>query len=353
MKKIVFLALALLASATMTVADAATKKKAAVKAKTVKVQPAQLKTSSDSLSYAAGMSMTNGLLPYLIQQEGVDTAYMDDFIRGFKEMVNKGNMPQLKAYAAGLNIASRLTGQMLPGMKREFTDTPDQIGEPLVIRGFLDALHNDTTVMKVGTAEQVFTEKRESNRTAKDEKLYGPNREAGEKFLAENAKKDSVVTLPSGLQYKILVKGTGETPKPTDRVQVNYEGKLIDGTVFDASSKHGSKPATFRPDQVIKGWTEALTMMPVGSKWQLFIPQNLAYGSRNAGQIKPYSALIFTVELVGIESTVKKATTDKAPMQPISKAEAKKMAKEAKKAAKEAAKKAEKAGKKADKADKK
>jgi len=111
-----------------------------------------------------------------------------------------------------------------------------------------------------------------------------------------------VITTPSGLQYKILKQGDGVVPQKTDKVKVHYEGRLIDGTVFDASTKHGSEPATFRADQVIKGWTEALTMMPVGSKWQLFIPYELAYGERNAGQlIKPYSALIFDVELVGIE----------------------------------------------------
>ena len=146
---------------------------------------------------------------------------------------------------------------------------------------------------------------------AKEEKLYGPNRDAGRAFLAENAKKDSVVTLPSGLQYKVLVKGNGEVPKATDKVLVNYEGRLIDGTVFDASKKHGDKPAEFKPSQVIKGWTEALTMMPVGSKWELYIPYELAYGERNTGSIKPYSALIFTVELVGIDNGEKKAEEKK------------------------------------------
>ena len=99
----------------------------------------------------------------------------------------------------------------------------------------------------------------------------------------------------------MLVKGEGEVPQTTDKVLVNYEGRLVDGTIFDASNKHGDKPASFRADQVIKGWTEALTMMPVGSKWRLFIPQELAYGERNMGNIKPYSALIFDVELVGID----------------------------------------------------
>ena len=110
-----------------------------------------------------------------------------------------------------------------------------------------------------------------------------------------------MICLPSGLQYKVLKQGDGIVPQKTDKVKVHYEGRLIDGTVFDASSKHGTEPATFRPDQVIKGWTEALTMMPVGSKWQLFIPQELGYGERAAGQIPPYSTLIFDVELVGID----------------------------------------------------
>ena len=110
-----------------------------------------------------------------------------------------------------------------------------------------------------------------------------------------------MITLPSGLQYKVLVEGHGEVPQADETVQVNYEGRLIDGTVFDASSKHGDKPSEFKPTQVIKGWTEALTMMPVGSKWRLFIPYELAYGEREAGDIKPYSTLIFDVELVGID----------------------------------------------------
>ncbi|WP_338336515.1 FKBP-type peptidyl-prolyl cis-trans isomerase [Marseilla massiliensis] len=298
MKKTLMLALVVLASASFNVAYAAKKKK---KKAEETVQPVQLASPSDSLSYVVGMVMTNGLIPYLQQAEGVDTAYMADFIRGFNEMIKSGDDPKVKAYSAGMGIAARLKGQMLEGMKKEFTDTPDTIVAPLVYRGFTDALQGDTTVMKADEAEAAFKAKREYNKAAKDEKLYGPNREAGKQFLAENAKKDSVVTLPSGLQYKVLVKGTGDIPAKSDRVQVNYEGRLIDGTVFDSSSKHGSKPATFRADQVIKGWTEALTMMPVGSKWQLFIPQELAYGERQAGQIKPYSALIFTVELVGID----------------------------------------------------
>ena len=133
------------------------------------------------------------------------------------------------------------------------------------------------------------------------EAQFAENKAAGEKFLAENAKKEGVKTTSSGLQYKIIKEGNGAVPTDSSKVKVNYKGTLIDGTEFDSSYKR-NEPATFRANQVIKGWTEALTMMPVGSKWELYIPYDLAYGSRETGsQIKPFSTLIFEVELLGIE----------------------------------------------------
>lgn len=298
MKKILFIALALLASASFSTVDAKKKKD---KKQTAVVAPAELKNGSDSLSYAAGMSITNGLIPYLVQQQGVDTAYMADFVAGFKEAIAAANDARQKARMAGIDIASQITQRMLPGMEKEFTDTPDSILHDLFFRGFSDALLGDTATMKQEDAEELFRVKQQTNKAAKDEKLYGSNREAGRKFLAENKLKEGVITTPSGLQYKVLTKGEGAVPQRTDKVKVHYEGRLVDGTVFDASAKHGSEPASFRADQVIKGWTEALTIMPVGSKWQLYIPYELAYGERNMGNIKPYSALIFDVELVDIE----------------------------------------------------
>jgi len=292
MKKVMILALALVASASLYTADAASKKKTKKQEAPV-VVPVQLNSNSDTLSYVAGMSVTNGLIPYLVQQQGVDTAYMAEFIKGFKEVVNAGTDPKMKAYVAGLEIATQVRDRMLVGMKREFTDTPDSIVDALVFRGFSDALLNDTTLFKQAAAEELFKTLQQTNKDAKTEKLWGANRDAGKKFLAENAKKEGVVTLPSGLQYKVLVKGEGDVPQVSEKVFVNYEGRLVDGTVFDASAKHGDKPSEFRPNQVIKGWTEALTMMPVGSKWQLYIPYELAYGEKEAGNIKPFSALIF------------------------------------------------------------
>ena len=300
MKKTILLALALMAGASLYTATAQKKKAAAKKVPAAKEAPVKLSNGSDSLSYIAGMSITNGLIPFLVQQQNVDTAYMADFVKGFQMVTNGGSDPKMKAYAAGMDIAKQVMDRMIPEITKEFTDTPDSIVTALFYKGFTAALLKDSSLFKQEAAEQLFRDKQIANKAAKDEKLYGANRDAGRKFLEENAKKEGVITLPSGLQYKVLVKGDGPVPTNDDKVQVNYEGRLVDGTVFDASAKHGDKPIEFKPSQVIKGWQEALTMMPVGSTWQLFIPYELAYGDRNSGEIKPYSALIFDVNLVGI-----------------------------------------------------
>ena len=294
------IALALVAGASLSTIDAAKKKKVAK----VEQQPVeatfQLASGADSLSYVAGMSSTMGLVDYLLQQK-VDTTLMADFVRGFNETVLRNvNDPKEKAYLMGVTIGQQLVDRMLPGLKKEMEGTADSLSECVFFKGFADALLQDTTFFQVNDAAQLFRTRMEAAKAAKEERLYGANREAGKKFLAENAQKEGVISLPSGLQYKVLTQGNGAVPTISDKVQVHYEGRLIDGTVFDASKKHGDEPAEFRPTDVIKGWTEVLTMMPVGSKWQVYIPYDLAYGSREAGQIQPYSALIFDIELVGI-----------------------------------------------------
>ncbi|MBR1414744.1 MAG: FKBP-type peptidyl-prolyl cis-trans isomerase [Prevotella sp.] len=299
MKKTFILALAaLVAGASFSTAEAAKKKKKEEKQPQVEtVAPVVLVTGSDSLSYAAGMMLTDGLMDYLQQQLKVDTAYLADFVRGFNETVAPTTDPREVALRAGRQIAEQVKNGMLPRLTQEFTGTPDTIVVPTLYRGFADAIVADTTVMDVARSNEFFKAKQQSNQEARVARLSQPGRD----FLTQNAQKEGVISTPSGLQYKVLVKGEGEVPQRTDKVKVHYEGRLIDGTVFDASSKHGTEPSTFRADQVIRGWTEALTMMPVGSKWQLYIPQELAYGERQAGNIPPYSALIFDVELVGIE----------------------------------------------------
>lgn len=298
MKKFIMIALALVAGASSFTANAV-KKKMVMAPVQKKVEPVVLASSSDSVSYAAGMTMTNGLVPFLLQQK-MDTTLMSEFVRSFMENVKRGDDPKMKAYVIGMSIAQQVNERMLPGMRKEFENTPDSILADLFYRGFTDALMKDTTVFTLNKAEDYFTEKQKADKAIREEKLYGANRDAGKKFLEENAQKEGVITLPSGLQYKVLVKGEGEVPTRSDKVKVHYEGRLLDGTVFDSSYKR-NEPSEFTPTQVIKGWTEALTMMPVGSKWQLYIPYELAYGERGAGEdIKPYSTLIFDVELLDI-----------------------------------------------------
>ncbi|MDE6648055.1 MAG: FKBP-type peptidyl-prolyl cis-trans isomerase, partial [Prevotella sp.] len=133
------------------------------------------------------------------------------------------------------------------------------------------------------------------------EKEFGPNKKAGEDFLAQNAKAEGVKVLPSGVQYKVIKEGNGALPKDTSRVRVHYEGKTLDGKVFDSSYKRG-EPAEFLANQVIKGWTEALVHMPAGSIWEVYIPQELAYGERQQGaDIKPFSMLIFKIALLDVD----------------------------------------------------
>ena len=150
------------------------------------------------------------------------------------------------------------------------------------------------------TIVQDFFKKQEEKQRAAAAEAGKAAREAGEKYLAENAKKEGVVTLPSGLQYKVLTEGNGKKPKATDKVKCHYEGMLIDGTLFDSSIQRG-EPATFPLNGVIAGWTEGLQLMAEGSKYRLFIPYNLGYGERGAGaSIPPYAALVFDVELIAV-----------------------------------------------------
>ena len=298
-KRIIIIALAIVVASAFSIEGFAAKKKEKAQKKQEK-SVVTMTTQSDTLSYVAGMSLTQGLVEFLQHSMKIDTAYMADFISGLEKTIESADDPQFKAYMAGMEIAKQLKEKMLPGMARELKDSPDSLVEELAFRGFIDALQGDTTYYNIEDASLLFKDLMSEAKEAKTEKLYGENRRAGEQFLAENSKKEGVTTTESGLQYKVIVEGKGEKPQATDRVKVNYEGRLVDGTVFDSSAKHGDKPLEFKANQVIKGWTEALTLMPVGSKWELYIPYDLAYGERDSGKIKPFSALIFTVELVEI-----------------------------------------------------
>lgn len=201
------------------------------------------------------------------------------------------------SYAAGYVLADIVRDRFLGGLEKEVKDSNDSLQMHLAYKGLYDALYGDTTLFKHQQAETFLGKRVADIRKAREEKL----KKAGVDFLKENATKEGVIVLPSGLQYKVLKQGDGAIAKATDKVKVKYEGRLIDGTVFDSTDKHGGDPITFSPNQVIKGWTEALCMMPVGSKWQLFIPQELAYGGRATGSIPAFSTLVFDVEVLDIE----------------------------------------------------
>ena len=270
---------------------------------TAQAPKANLKTDIDSLSYSIGMAQTQGLKGYLTGRLDVDTAYMAEFIKGLNEGANKTSKKDI-AYMAGLQIGQQISNQMMKGINQELFagDSTKTISKDNFLAGFIAGTLEKGGVMTMEAAQEYTRTAMETIKAKAMEEKYADNKAAGEKFLAENKAKEGVKTTESGLQYKVITEGKGEIPADTCKVKVNYKGTLIDGTEFDSSYKRN---VLFRANQVIKGWTEALTMMPVGSKWELYIPQELAYGSRESGQIKPFSTLIFEVELVGIEKDKK------------------------------------------------
>ena len=267
---------------------------------TAQSQKGNLENSLDSLSYAIGMARTQGLDQFLMQQ-GIDSTYLVDFVKGFNEGAAKLDTKDA-AYIMGLQVGQMVSKQWVEGFNRQIfgNDTTQTLSREQMLAGFVAGTLNREDVMTKTAAQTYMRQEMEHAREKALAIEFADNKAAGEKFLAENKTKEGVQTAPSGLQYKIITKGTGTIPADTSKVKVHYKGTLIDGSEFDSSYKR-KKPATFRANQVIKGWTEALTMMPVGSKWELYIPYDLAYGSRNTGKIKPFSALIFEVELLGIE----------------------------------------------------
>lgn len=289
MKKLTFVAAMAIAAATFTGCGNSTPK-------------ANLKTDVDTLSYAIGLAQTQGLKEYLIGRMNIDTTYMDQFIKGLNEGANAGDDKGRAAYYAGIQIGQQISNQMITGINQEVfgSDSTKTISLKNFMAGFITGTTGKKGLMSIEEAGQVAQTKMSEIRAKVMEKEYGPNKAAGEKFLAENKKKDGVKTLPSGVQYKVIKVGNGAMPADTSMVKVHYEGKTLDGKVFDSSYKNG-QPVSLRANQVIKGWTEALVHMPVGSVWEVYIPQELAYGEREQGQIKPFSTLIFKIELISIE----------------------------------------------------
>jgi FKBP-type peptidyl-prolyl cis-trans isomerase FklB len=195
------------------------------------------------------------------------------------------------SYALGMNAGTNFKQQSI------------DINTDVFVRGLKDVLSGAKPLLtddEMRSTLTVLQKEMMAKQTEKMQALGAKNKKEGEAFLTENKKKEGVITLPSGLQYKIIKEGTGKMPKAADTVTTNYRGALIDGTEFDSSYKRG-EPATFPVNGVIPGWTEALQLMKTGSKWQLFIPSNLAYGERGTGPVAPNAVLLFDVELISIK----------------------------------------------------
>jgi FKBP-type peptidyl-prolyl cis-trans isomerase FklB len=290
MKKVFFGALVALAATTFVGCGNSTPK-------------ADLKDDVDSMSYAIGLSQTQGLKDYLVGRMQIDTTYMDEFIKGLQDGANAGDDKKKAAYYAGIRIGQQIATQMMPGINHEVfgDDSTKTISMKNFLAGFIDGTSSKAKPkFNAQQAQMLAQTKMQAIKAKNAEKQYGANKAAGVKFLAANKKKAGVVTLPSGLQYKVIKVGNGPMPKDTSMVEVNYEGKTIDGKVFDSSYQR-KQPLSLRANQVIKGWTEALVRMPVGSVWEIYVPQELAYGEREQGPIKPFSTLIFKIELLNIK----------------------------------------------------
>jgi len=263
---------------------------------------ANLKDDVDTLSYAFGIAQTRGLKEYLAMRMDVDTTYMDEFIKGLNESVNAGDNKKKAAYYAGLQIGQQISQQMVKGINYEIfgEDSTHTISLKNFMAGFIDATKNKADIMSMEEATATVETLMQSVKARVMQEKYGDWKKQCEDYMAEVAKKEGIKELGDGVYYEVLTEGTGAIPADTSRVEVNYEGKLLNDTIFDSSYQRG-EPAKFRCNQVIPGWTKALTNMPVGSTWMVYIPQEQAYGERDAGKISPFSCLIFKIELLGIE----------------------------------------------------
>lgn len=253
-----------------------------------KVKTVALKSLNDSINYAFGLINGSDIAMYVLLDDTLGAKQTTLIKHINKAMKEKVHNPQLKNM--GEQIGKSIKEQEANGLINEPSLTTDFA---LIKQGFINSLLGDESQFDGPSAGEYI-------QSTLDNIKYGAVKEQGEKFLEENKLKEGVTVTESGLQYEVLKMGKGKRPVATDKVKVHYHGTLIDGTVFDSSVDRG-EPIVFGLNQVIAGWTEGVQLMPVGSKFRFYIPQELGYGSRAAGSIPPYSTLIFEVELLGIE----------------------------------------------------
>ena len=259
---------------------------------------ADLKSDIDSLSYAYGVQYTEGLDMFIQQQANIDSIYMTEFFKGVSEGFNASENAKQKAYYTGIQIGQQLN-RMLESTNYQLAakDSTEILSRQNFLAGFLNAASKKGVVMTPAQADSLVRNLGQKIATENREKETATQRKASDDFIAAKAKEEGVQQVPeSKVLYKVVKQGTGAVPTEDATVKVKYEGRLADGTVFDKSDE----PVEFALKGVIKGFQDALRNMPVGSTWEIYIPQELAYGAQQAGQIPPYSPLTFTLELVDV-----------------------------------------------------
>ncbi|MBP5360435.1 MAG: FKBP-type peptidyl-prolyl cis-trans isomerase [Bacteroidaceae bacterium] len=266
------------------------------------------KTDLDTLSYELGVANSQGVKMYLANQLGVDTAYMDEFYKGFAAAAQAGDDKKLAAYYAGVQIGQQIGTQVYSAANSELfgQDSTKTINLQQLVAGFIEGTKGET-IIPFETIKAELNKRVEAYKDQYLSKTYGDNKKKSDEFIAKKAAEEGIEKLQGGTLYKVLTPGNGPTPKQGAKVQVIYEGKTIDGNVFDSSEKNNEgKPTEIMLNQVIPAWQEALVKMPQGSEWELYVPYDQAYGNRDMGEIKPYSALIFKIKLVNADSDITK-----------------------------------------------
>ena len=260
-----------------------------------------LKTDVDSLSYAIGMEQSQGIQQYL-QQLGVDSTYLDEFVKGLEAGANSNDDKKKTAYNAGVAAGMQMSMMVKKGINQQLfgKDSTKSVSMKQLIAGFKAGVKGKgglMTIEQAQTAERTIVPRIQSQVA---EKTYGANKKKSEAFMAKIAKQPGIKKLGKGVYYKVEKEGTGAIPTASQTVKIEYEGRTIDGKVFDSTKDKGA--VAMPVGGVIPGFTEALTHMPVGSTWEIYIPYDAAYGSRQMSQdIVPFSALTFKVTLVSIE----------------------------------------------------
>lgn len=251
----------------------------------------------DSLAYELGVAQSEGLKQYMSMQLGVDSTQLDDFIKGMQEGALNEEDDSKAAFNKGVEVGKQVQG-MAKGLTSEVyaDDSTKQVRVANILAGLIAGLRGEATET-AEEAGQKFEAMLTPIREKQLEKQFGDNKKAGEDYLAKNAKAEGVTVLPSGVQYKVLVAGDGPVPTDSTIVKCKYAGKLVDGTEFDSNMERDEPfMVNMAAPRVIAGWVEVLKLMPAGSKWEVAIPYDQAYGIQNMGQIKPFSTLIFTIE---------------------------------------------------------